>query len=379
MNWNELITGILLSIVMIPETIAYSYLLGVDPNVGIQSAMVMGFITSLFGTPALISGATASVATSLIGVSQSYGNELIPLTVIVGGMLQIILGCTGAYKMLLHLSPEVNSGFLVALALMIGSSQIESFKDASGNLLQGQNMHHMLLFVLMGLFIIQYGYLVIRNFDNKAVRIPGSVLEIVLISLFLHIFPMSIPKINHKTNTTLPVLNLTGLMKTTSFENIGKIFPYALAMAVAGLIESLIMVKKINEDQHLHNSYLKETLVQGFANIVSGLTGGMGGCVLVGESLLNLSYGSTTRLSSITTTLSFFLLNLCLNPVINQISMSSIVAIMIYISYLTGDWASLNLRGSKLATVLITTLGGFASNSLTLGVLLGTAVETILK
>ena len=379
MNLNEVITGALISVVMIPETIAYSYLLGVNPSIGIHSAMVMGLITSFLGTPALISGATASVATSLLGVASSYGKEYIPLTVILGGILQLLIGVTGAHKLLLQISPEVNSGFLISLALMIGTSQINNFKDVSGNMLQGENLHNMLIFTLIGLFIIQYGYLLVRNFDNKNVRIPGSVLEIILISLFLHMFPVSVPTVNSATNT-LPSLDLPGLQKTVTSENVLKLLPYAFAMAIAGLIESIIMVKRINDEQHVHNSYLRETLVQGLANIVSGFTGGMGGCVLVGESVLNMSYGSTTRISSITANLSFILLNLFCGPVIRSISMSSIVAIMIYISYLTGDWNALKDKfDSKVGTVLMTSVSGFASNSLALGVVIGTLFENVLE
>ena len=127
--FDEIISGLLIAIVMIPETIAYSYMLKAPPNMGFKSSIIMGLITSLFGTPTLISGATGAVATSLLGVVKNHGIEYIPFTVILGGILQLLFGITGLYKLLINVPSSINSGFLIALAVLIGTSQFENLKD----------------------------------------------------------------------------------------------------------------------------------------------------------------------------------------------------------------------------------------------------------
>ena len=144
---TEFISGILISFVMIPESIAFAYLLDLPASVGIQSAMVMSFITSILGTPALISGATASVATSLLGVSYYAGKEYIPLTVVMGGVIQWLMGITGLYKHIKELPPSVNSGFLLALAVLIATSQINNLKDSNHHWFATDKMFYTLFMI----------------------------------------------------------------------------------------------------------------------------------------------------------------------------------------------------------------------------------------
>jgi len=369
--FSEIISGILIAVILIPETIAYSYLLGVPPSMGIKSTMVMGLLTSWFGTPTLVSGATAAVATSLLGVVKLLGFEYISITVILGGLLQLLFGVTGLYKYIIQLPNSVNSGFLIALALLIATSQINNLKDIKGHFYDSNKLCNILLFVLMGLFIIQYGYILFRRFGTD-IRIPGSVLEIILISLFVHFIPIDIPKIQ-KIDVDMPSINLTKLFENVTLEKAGMALPFAFAMSVAGLLESMVMVKKTGT-----NNFFGETMVQGCANILSGLTGGMGGCVLVGESLLNIKNGSKTKIAGIVANVTFILCCFFLMFLVNSLSISSIIAIMLYIAYLTGDWAELTKpTGNTNYTTMITALTGYGSQSLTLGVIVGSVFDMI--
>jgi SulP family sulfate permease len=365
--FDEILSGILISIVMIPETIAYSYILKVPPSMGFRSSIVMGLVTSLLGTPTLISGATAAVATSLLGVVKNHGMEYIPFTVILGGILQLLFGITGLYKLLVNIPNSVNSGFLIALAVLIATSQYENLKDKNKKFYDSNKICNILLFSIIGLFIIQYGYIILRR-SNTELRIPGSVLEIILISLFLYITPIDIPKIEKIDKLDVSKLIMdTSIFENMSIEKILMLLPYAFAMSFAGLFESMVMVKKTNT-----NNYWNETMVQGCANILSGLTGGMGGCVLVGESLLNINNGSKTRIASIIVVLLLLIINLFGINIVSNINISSIIAIMLFISYLTGDWKELmNPKGNTSLTMLITALTGIYTYSLTAGVITG--------
>jgi SulP family sulfate permease len=369
---NEIISGFLISLVMIPESIAFSYFLDLPASTGIQTAMVMSFITSIFGTPALISGATASIATSLYGVVKYIGKEYIPITVILGGIIQLLIGFLGLYKFIDKLPKSVNSGFLIALALLIGYSQINNFKDQKKDWFQSDEMFNTIFFTIIGLFIIQFSYIYL-NFFNMKITIPGGLIEILLLTLFFYFFPINVQHISDKGELprSLPTFK-NPLPNNYDISNIAKTIPFAIAMATSGLIESLIMVGRMNTMKNKEYSGFNEVIVQGFANIVSGLTGGMGGCVLVGESMMNLNNGSETHISSFSTSLFFILFNLFFYKFINLVPICAIISIMLYIAYLTGDWESLiKQKGKNLFVIILTSLIGFASNSLTLGVIIG--------
>lgn len=369
---NEIISGLLISLVMIPESIAFSYILDLPASTGIKSAMVMSFITSIFGTPALISGATASIATSLYGVTKYVGKEYIPLTVILGGIFQLLIGILGWYKQIDKLPKSVNSGFLIALALLIGYSQLGNFKDQKNNWFQSDKMFNTILFTIIGLFIIQFSYIYVK-FSRMNITIPGGLIEILLLTLFFYFFPFNIQHISDKGELphSLPSYQ-NPLPNNYNMSNIAKTIPFAIAMATSGLIESLIMVGRVNTMKSKNYSRFNEVIVQGFANIVSGFTGGMGGCVLVGESMMNLNNGSESHISSFFTSLFFILFNLFFYKFINMVPICSIISIMFYIAYLTGDWESLiKQKGKNLYITVITSFIGFITSSLTLGVVIG--------
>ena len=383
---SEMISGLTISMILIPESIAFSFILGLPPSAGIHSTMIMSFITAMFGgCPALISGSTAAVATSLVGVQQALGQEYIYLAVILGGILQIIMGTTGIYKYIYDIPKPVSSGFLVALGILIGLSQIQHFKDTKTNKwIESDEVFTTIFFSLISMLITQYGVLLLKfsalvDFD---INIPGGLVAIIILSMFFYLIPRKLPiqtvKDRGEIKSLTPSLNLPKVEWTAM--NILKTLPFSFAMAIAGLTESLFMVKETGDLLKIQANPLKETIAQGVGNMLSGLAGGIGGCVLVGQSKFNLENGSKTRMSSICASLFFIIITLLLSSSIEKIPMPAIIGIMIVIAIKTGDWNSLfnNFGDKKWFTTAGTSLIGIASNSLTLGIIGGSVIHHLL-
>jgi sulfate permease, SulP family len=387
MNTNqyltEIISGLTISLLMIPEAIAFAFILGFPPSVGLHSTMIVSLITSLFGgCPALISGSTAAVATSLIGIKEMLGQEYIFLAVIMGGILQIIMGVTGIYKYIYNISKSVSSGFLIALGVLIGLSQLQHFKDTkTGNWFSSDELFTTVFFSLISIIIAEFG-LVALNFSKLLnIKIPGGLISIILLSLLFYVIPYKLPIqfVGDKgdVKNTIPSFKLPKV--EWNFINIIKALPFAIAMAIAGLTESIFMVKETSSLLNINASAFQETIAQGIANIVSGIAGGMGGCVLVGQSKYNLENGSKTRLSSLCTSLFFIIFTLFLSSSIEKIPMPAIIGIMLAIAFKTGDWMSLFKKIDKSWIVIaITSIVGISTSSLALAIIIGSILQKLI-
>ena len=384
---SEIISGFTISLLLIPESIAFSFILGLPASAGIHSTMIMSFITSIFGgCPGLISGSTAAVATSLVGVNQLLGKEYIFLAIIIGGFIQLFLGVTGLYKYIYNISSQVSSGFLIALAVLIGLSQMQHFKDTNTNTwFESNEMFATLFFSLVSILITQYGILLIKfsKLMDLNINVPGGLVAIIILTLFFYFIPsnkLPVQLVGDKgvIKSTVPNIKLPNV--DWSFANILKTLPFAFAMAISGLTESLFMVKDASDILKVNGSPLQETIAQGIANILSGLSGGIGGCVLVGQSKFNLENGSKTRVSSIFTSLFFILITLFLSKSIEQIPMPAIIGIMIIIAFKTGDWNSLskNIGKKDWITVIGTSLIGIFSGSLALAIIMGSMIQRVI-
>lgn len=371
---------------MIPESIAFSFILGLPPSAGIHSTMIMSFITALFGgCPALISGSTAAVATSLVGVQQALGQEYIFLAVILGGILQTLMGVTGIYKYIYDIPKPVSSGFLVALGTLIGLSQIQHLKDTKTNKwIESDELFATVFFSLISMLITQYGLLLLKfsALVDFNINIPGGLVAIIALSMFFYFIPRKLPiqtvKDKGDIKSTIPALKIPKVEWTTM--NILKTLPFSLAMAIAGLTESLFMVNETSDLLKIQSNPLKETIAQGVANMLSGLAGGIGGCVLIGQSKFNLENGSKTRISSLSASLLFIIITLLLSSSIEKIPMPAIIGIMIIIALKTGDWNSLakNIGDKNWLTTAGTSLIGIASNSLSLAIIGGSVIHHLL-
>ena len=392
---NEFLSGLTISLLLIPESIAFALLMGLSPNVGIHNTMVFSLITSIFGgMPTMISGSTAAVATSIVGVKSLLGVDYIIPTVIVGGFIQILAALTGLYKYITYVPKHIMSGFLVALAGLIAVNQLEDFKDKDGKWISGIKMANTTLFTIIAAAIAFYGTIQLikpsngRGGENKneKIYIPGGLISMFVITAFIYIFSSyyDIARVKDmgEIKSELPTFSLPDLSKIKfDVTSILKMLPFSFAMAFAGLMESLIMVRDAEEALHVKGDSFRESIVQGIANVATGLTGGFGGCVLVGQSKLNLFNGSKTQFSSIITSVLFIIISIFAVRGINEIPIAAVVGVMLLVVYKTGDWDSIfkpQAFDKRWIVTIITTLVGFVSGSLSLGIIVGLLIDRII-
>jgi len=386
---NEFFSGLTIALLLIPESIAFASILGLPPMTGIHNTMIISFITSIIGgCPTLISGSTAAVATSIVGVKTLLGAEFIIPTVILGGIFQILATVTGLYKYLSKIPKNIMSGFLVALAGLIAVNQLENFKTKDHEFFTGIKMANTILFTLVSLGIAVYGVLSfniqLTKKDTNVIHIPGGLMAMFAITAFIFAFYKYYDLVRVKDlGVMTPSLPSFQIPKAewTSPSNFMKMAPFSLSMAFAGLMESLIALKGVEDHLHIKANPFKESLSQGIANIVSGFGGGFGGCVLVGQTRLNTDNGSTTQFSSIITSVLFIILTMFLAPAVNEIPIAAIVGIMLLVVYKTGDWTALftpQAFDKHWFVTLITIAVGFLSGNLSLGIVVGMVINKLM-
>jgi SulP family sulfate permease len=386
---NEFLSGLTIALLLIPESIAFAFIMGLTPNTGIKNTMVMSLITSLFGgMPTMISGSTAAVATSIAGVSTLLGKEYIIPTVIAGGFMQILAAVTGLYKYVTYVPKHIMSGFLVALAGLIAIHQLDNFKDKEHKWLTGLKMANTTLFTIISTLIAFFGVIKITHSKDQHIHIPGGLVSMFAITAFIYIFTKyyDIDRVKDigAVNSELPSLISVDSVYSTKIkydaESLLKMLPFSAAMAFTGLLESLIMVRDAESALGVKGDSFRESIVQGIANVATGITGGFGGCVLVGQSKLNLFNGSKTQFSSVITSILFIIICLFFGRAINEIPIAAVVGVMLLVVYKTGDWDSILKPQSfdrRWIITIITAIVGFASGSLSLGVVVGVVLDKI--
>jgi SulP family sulfate permease len=349
--------------------------------------MVMSLITSLFGgMPTMISGSTAAVATSIAGVGTLVGKEYIIPTVIIGGFIQILASLTGLYKYVTYVPKHIMSGFLVALAGLIAVHQLDNFKDKDHKWFSGLKLINTTLFTVVSTLVAFFGVIKITHSKDQHIHIPGGLVSMFAITAFIYIFTKyyNIERVKDvgEMKSGLPsFISLDSVSKLNyDLEHLLKILPFSAAMAFTGLLESLIMVRDTEAALGVKGDSLRESLVQGIANVATGLTGGFGGCVLVGQSKLNLFNGAKTQFSSVITSLLFIVICIFFGRAINEIPIAAVVGVMLLVVYKTGDWDSLFKPQSfdrRWVITIITAIIGFVSGSLSLGVVVGVILDKI--
>lgn len=384
---NEFLSGLTIALLLIPESIAFAFIMGLAPIVGIQNTMVMSLITSLFGgMPTMISGSTAAVATSIAGVGTLVGKEYIIPTVIIGGVIQMLAAVTGLYKYVTYVPKHIMSGFLIALAGLIAVHQLDNFKDKEHKWITGLKLANTTLFTIISTLIAFFGVIKITHSKDQHIHIPGGLVSMLAITAFIYIFTKyyNIDRVKDvgEIKSELPsLISLDGISPSKlkyDFEHLVKILPFSAAMAFTGLLESLIMVRDTESALGVKGDSYRESLVQGIANIATGLTGGFGGCVLVGQSKLNLFNGAKTQFSSVITSVLFIIICLFFGRAINEIPIAAVVGVMLLVVYKTGDWDSLFKPQSfdrRWVITIITAMVGFMSGSLSLGVVAGVVLD----
>lgn len=387
---NEVLSGLTVALALVPEAIAFALIAGLSPLTGLYAAFSIGLITSIFGgRPGMISGATGAIAVIYVGmitvlkktnpeISVDEITQYIFATVILAGVLQILAGLLKLGKFIRLVPHPVMFGFVNGLAIVIFLAQMDSFKvkNAAGDMewMVGNDLYMMIGLVLLTMVII-WGLPKLTKF------IPSSLAAIVVVSLLaigLNIDTKTVGDIA-SIQGGFPPFNIPHI--PLNLETFMIVLPYAAIVAGVGLIESLLTLNLIDEITQTRGSSNKECIAQGSANIVTGLFSGMGGCAMIGQSLINISSGARARLSGIVASIGLLSFILWGAPVIEKLPMAALTGVMVMVAVGTFEWASLKVFGKMPVTdvivMIVVTLITVFLHNLALAVLVGVIISAL--
>lgn len=371
----EILSGLTVALALIPEAVAFALIAGLDPLTGLYAAFMMGLVTSVLGgRPGMISGATGAVAVILVTLAASHGVEYIFATVVLAGMMQVGAGFLRLGKLMRLVPHPVIFGFVNGLAVIIFMSQLDQFKDATGSWLNGTSLYIML--ALVGLTM-----LIIWGLPKLSKAIPASLVAILAIFAIVVIFQIDTKTVGDLAQIQggfppfhLPQVPLTLATLTT-------IFPYAAIMAGVGLIESLLTLNIIDEITETRGRGNKEAVAQGIANMLSGVFSGMGGCAMIGQSLINISSGARARLSGIVASVMLLVFIMFGAGLIEKLPMAALTGLMIMVAIGTFEWASFKVINkmprSDIFVMTVVTLVTAVLHNLALAVLIGVVIAAL--
>jgi SulP family sulfate permease len=367
---TEVLGGLVVALALIPEAIAFSIIAGVDPRIGLFASFTMAVTISVVGgRPAMISAATGAVALVIAPLVKSHGLDYLVAAVILAGLFQIILGLSGVAKLMRFIPRSVMVGFVNALAILIFLSQVPE---------------------LIGVPWLVYpltaaGLLIVFGLPKLTKAVPAPLVAIVVLTLITVLAAVTVPTVGDKgaLPDSLPSLSLPGVPFT--FETLQVIFPFALAMAFVGLLESLMTAKLVDDITDTRSPKTREAWGQGVANIVTGFFGGMGGCAMIGQTMINVkASGARTRISTFLAGVFLLILVVALGGIVSLIPMAALAAVMIFVSVATFDWHSIRpstlkaLPKSETLVMLATVAVTVATHNLAIGVGVGVLVAMVL-
>ena len=376
---DEILAGLTTALALVPEVVAFALLAHISPLVGIGSAFIICLITSVFGgRPGMISGAAGSVAVVIVALVAQHGVEYLFAAVALMGLIQIAIGLLRLGKFIRLVPQPVVYGFVNGLAIIIFMAQLEQFKvrDATGT-------EHWLtgpaLLLMAGLVALTMGIVYFLPRLTKAV--PASLVAIVVVSALVIFGGLPTKAVGDIASIAggLPTLHLPQV--PLAWQTLVVVFPYAVIMALVGLTESLLTLTVVDEITDTRGRGNKDCVAQGLANVASGLTGGMGGCAMIGQTMVNLESRGRGRLSGVVAAAALALFVVVGAPVIERLPLAALVGVMFMVVIGTFEWASLRiLRRMPLTDVLVMLLvtGVTAvSQNLALAVLLGVVVSAL--
>ncbi|GAA9399292.1 SulP family inorganic anion transporter [Helicobacter pylori] len=363
---KDLLSGFVVGLSVIPETAGFAIMVGLDVGVAFYTTFYMAFVLSLFGArKAMISAAAGSVALILVGVVKNYGLEYAGVATLMAGVLQILLGYLKIGNLLRFIPQSVMYGFVNALGILL---LMEQFK-----FLQNQNLGVFILLII--------GILIIYLFPLITKKIPSNLICILAVSAIALIFDMHAPNLG-SIEQGVSGFHFIIIPKNLDFKILIELLPYALSLALVGAIESLLTAKTL--DVILKDGVSdknKETKAQGLGNIISGLLGGMTGCALVGQSIINAKSGAKTRLSTFFAGFSLMVLILVFNEYVVKIPIVAVVAVMVMISFTTFNFQSImNIKKIKLydtLNMLLVVAVVLYTHNLAIGVVVGVLVNAL--
>ena len=387
---TEVLSGLTVALALVPEAVAFALLAGLSPLTGLYAAFIMGLVTAILGgRPGMISGATGAVAVVFLGLISELKvmnphitldeiTQYVFITVILAGFIQILAGVLRLGKLMRLVPHPVIFGFVNGLAVIIFMAQIPQFTVDSTNpdapWMQGEQ-----LFIFGGL--VSLAILIIWGLPKLTKAIPSGLAAILTIFGIVYFFDI-------ETTTVGDIASLSGgfpvpAIPTVPYtiETLLMILPYAAIVAGVGLIESLLTLNIIDEITETRGKSNKETIAQGTANVLSGFFLGMGGCAMIGQSLINVSSGSRARLAGIVAAILLLLFVMFGAPVIEQLPMAALTGLMIMVSVGTFEWASLKtitkMPKSDIFVMFVVTLVTVLLHNLALAVLVGVIISAL--
>ena len=364
-----------MALALVPEAIAFALIAGLSPLTGLYAAIVMGLVTSILGgRPGMISGATGAVAVVIVALAISHGVEYVFATVVLAGVIQVLAGVLKLGKLMRLVPQPVIFGFVNGLAIIIFMAQLDQFKDPTGSWLTGTP-----LFVLLGLVLLTM--LIIWGLPKITKAIPASLVAILTVFGLVMAFGINTHTVGDIASIQggFPPFHLPNVPFT--FETLSIIFPYAAIMAAVGLIESLLTLNIVDEITETRGSSNKEAVAQGVANMLSGVFSGMGGCAMIGQSLINISSGARARLSGIVAALALLMFVMFGSGVIEQLPMAALTGVMIMVAIGTFEWASLRtfnrMPKSDVFVIVVVTLVTVVLGNLALAVFVGVIISAL--
>ena len=373
---NEILSGLTVALALIPEAVAFAIVAGLPPLTGLYAAFVMGLVTAIFGgRPGMISGATGAVAVVIVTLAKNHGIDYVFAAVVLAGIIQILAGVLRLGKLMRLVPHPVIFGFVNGLAIIIFMSQLTQLKDADGNWLVADQLYKFLCLILLTMLIIW-------GFPKLSKALPASLVAILIVFGIVAYFEIN-------TKTVGDIASISGGFPPFHLPNIPLhlgaftiILPYAVVIAGVGLIESLLTLNIIDEITETRGRGNQEAIAQGVANMLSGVFSGMGGCAMLGQSLINISSGARARLSGIVASIMLLLFIMLGSSLIEQLPMAALTGLMIMVAIGTFEWASLRTfnkmpKSDTLVMALVTLLTVFLHN-LALAVIVGVILSALL-
>ncbi|MGB3368015.1 MAG: SulP family inorganic anion transporter [Acidaminobacteraceae bacterium] len=338
---NEILSGLTVALALVPEAVAFSFVAGVDPLVGLYAAFIVGLITAIFGgRPGMISGATGALAVVMVELVARHGVQYLFATVVLMGMIQILVGVLKLGKFIRIIPHPVMLGFVNGLAIVIFLAQLSQFKatDASGASIW---MSGTQLMIMLGLVLMT---MAIMHFLPKLTKaIPSALFAIISVAILVNVFSIDTKSVGDIASVGggLPKFSIPNI--PFNLESLKIILPYSIILAAIGLIESLMTLTLVDEITNTRGRGNKECIGQGFANIVTGFFGGMGGCAMIGQSMINVNSGGRNRLSGISAAL--FLLGFILfgSSLIEMIPLAALTGVMFMVVIATFEWSTFRI------------------------------------
>ncbi|WP_461030374.1 SulP family inorganic anion transporter [Streptomyces sparsus] len=367
---TEVLAGLVVALALIPEAISFSIIAGVDPAVGLFASFTMAVVISIVGgRKAMISAATGAIALVIAPLNHEYGLGYLIGAVILGGLMQIVMGAVGVAKLMRFVPRSVMVGFVNALAILIFMAQVPELRDVPFAVYP---------LVVSGLALMVF-------FPKITTVVPAPLVAIVILTVITVGAGLAVPTVGDKgaLPSSLPVPGLPDMPLTV--EALTIIAPYSFAFALVGLMESLMTAKLVDDITDTHSNKTRESIGQGVANIITGFFGGMGGCAMIGQTMINVkTSGARTRLSTFLA--GVFLMVLCISfgPVVSDIPMAALVAVMILVAFATFDWHSVQPKTLKrmplgeTAVMAVTVAVVVITHNLAIGVIVGVITAMVI-